>query len=373
MNILYLGDPSSQSHDFSWMKFFAMKPHNIYLLSRKAKVKKNGHPKIEKYGIKFLGYINDFSLVRPISTLKNFLFLKSTIKRYEIDVFHILYAEPNALWAIFRDYYLCKVGLTTRGSDILISIKKHGLFNNIQDYYVYPLYRMALKKFDFVTCTSNNQKVTIEEITKHRSLPHIIRTGVDIQSIIKPKSNYPSSSDNKKYILFPRNMKPLYYHEFAIRSLKFLPRKIKSSYTFVFLDKDSSDRSYIKLIQKMLDENNDIIYKFLDRQDQESFFDLLTQTALVVMTPKSDGTPVTAMEAMALGIPLILPPIKYDEDIFGDWVFKFKVWNEQELAKLITLVLSYDNSEKINTAKQIIYKKANREKEMYRLLEIYES
>lgn len=372
MNILYLGDPSIKSHDLAWMKYFAIRNNQVFVIHRKATSKQIDQDYLSNLGIKLIGGINDFSLLRPYSTIKTFLFIKSVICKLNIDVFHILYAEPNALWALFKDNFKCKVGLTTRGTDILVTITQFSLLRKIQDHYIYHLYKSALKKFDFITCTSNNQKDKIEQITDCQVSPFIIRTGVNYTSIMKTASNYSVSIDGK-YILFPRTMKPLYNHEFAIRSLKLLKSKIKSSYTFVFLDKDSDESNYVSSIQKLINQNTEIKIMFLNRLDEKPFYYLLKRASLMVITAKSDGSPVTAMEAMALGTPVILPPLNYDNDIFGDWIFKFDAWEEKKLASTITKVLNANMDCKIKMSKEIIFKYANYENEMTKLLKLYKS
>jgi len=372
MNILYLADPSKQSHDSKWINFFIGRFDNIYIICREKFINKVDYSYFENNGIKIVGFVSDFSIVRPFSTIKNYLFIRSVIKKYKIDIFHILYAEPNALWALFNNSFNCKVGLTTRGTDILVAISQYGFYKKFQDYYVYPLYRFALRNFDFITCTSNSQKDKIEQITNHKISPHIIRTGVNYSSIMKTESNNNITIDGQ-YILFPRTMKPLYNHELAISSLKFLNDKIKSSYTFIFFDKNSEDSDYVKSIQKLMNQYANIKILFLDRQDEKSFYHLLKSARMVVITAKSDGSPVTAMEAMALGIPVILPPLTYDSDIFGEWIFKFDSWDEKELARTITNVLSGIFESKKKKAQKVIRKYADNEKEMTRLLKLYKS
>lgn len=370
MNILYLADPSKKSHDIKWMDFFVNRSDRIFLICREEFKNKIDQSIFASKGIKIVGFIHDFSVIRPLKTTKSLLIILSAIKKYKIDVFHILYAEPNALWALFKNLFKCRTGLTTRGTDILVTIAHYGYFKKIQDYYVYPLYRVALRNFDFITCTSNSQKEKIIQITNSKVTPLIIRTGVNFTSIMKTSSNKSVSIDGK-YILFPRTMKPLYNHEFAIKSLKYLNERIKSSYTFVFLDKDSEDSRYVSTIQKLINQYLDLNILFLDRQGEKSFCYLLKKASLIVITAKSDGSPVTAMEAMALGIPVILPPLDYDNDIFGDWIFKFDTWKETELASTIAKVLDGTFDSKIKMAKEIIFKYADKEKEMKKLLKLY--
>lgn len=370
MNILYLADPSRQSHDLKWINFFEGRFNNIYIVFRERSSYRIDYSYFENKKITIIGAINDFSIFRPLSTIKSYLFIRSVIKKYKVDIFHIFYAEPNALWAIFKNSFNCKIALTTRGTDILVTISEFGMYNKVQDYYVYPLYRFALKNFDFITCTSKSQKDKIEQITNHKISPYIIRTGINFSLIKRTETNNNISIDGE-YILFPRNMKPLYNHELAISSLRFLNKKIKSSYTFVFLDKNSEDSAYIKTIEGLMGQFTDIKFLFLKRLDEKSFCHLLKSARLVVITAKSDGSPVTAMQAMAFGIPVILPPLKYDDDIFGEWIYKLASWDEEELAKMITTVLSdiYE-SNKIK-AQKAMQRFADFETEMTKLLNLY--
>jgi trehalose-6-phosphate synthase len=81
----------------------------------------------------------------------------------------------------------------------------------------------------------------------------------------------------------------------------------------------------------------------LPKQKQEGIWELYKRAELIVMTPKSDGTPVSGMEAIALGQKLILGPLKYDEDIFNQAsCFKLKKWDTKELASQIKYALGSD-------------------------------
>jgi glycosyltransferase involved in cell wall biosynthesis len=168
-------------------------------------------------------------------------------------------------------------------------------------------------------------------------------------------------------------MKPLYNHEMAISSLRFLNKKIKSSYTFVFLDKNSEDSAYVKSIEELMNQYTDIKFLFLERQNEKSFCHLLKSARLVVITAKSDGSPVTAMQAMAFGIPVILPPLKYDDEIFGEWIYKLDSWDEKALANKITTALSDIFEGKKIKSRDVIRKFADYETEMTKLLDLYNS
>lgn len=370
MNILYLADPSSYSHDSKWMNFFSGTGHNVYLLVRQSHRYHIETSHLDR--IKIIGFVPDFSILRPLSILVGVLKIRSAIKKYKIDIFHILYAEPNSLWAILRFFYRCRVGLTTRGTDVLVTIPGFTSGNHKRKY-VGRLYDMAFRRLDFITCTSEAQRTSVLTISPKAKTPYLLRTGVDMENIVEFQKEHGKDTEKSKYVLFPRSMKPIYNHEFAISAIAKLNKNIKTEYKFYFLDKDSSSIDYVHEIEKLMKENSDVDFHYLIKQDKPSLYALYQNASLIVMTPKSDGSPVTALEAMAFKVPVILPPLNYDKDLFGDWTFKFSAWQPESLSELIESVLNQDHSKIVERAYEVVAEKASFRKEMGNLLKIYKS
>lgn len=90
------------------------------------------------------------------------------------------------------------------------------------------------------------------------------------------------------------------------------------------------------------------------------------------MTPKSDGTPVTAIEAMLSKTPLILPPLAYDEDLFSETCLQFKEWNAKSLAQEIQQALVKPQTKMVEEAYLRAKGLADRKTEMTRLGQIYD-
>ena len=120
-----------------------------------------------------VGSIEDFSVVRFYRTIFSAIKLKRLIRKYKINLVHILYAEPNALWCNFRDYLGVPMIITCRGTDVLITIPEAYKKKSLVNYLVAPAYRMAFKKADWVSGTSLSQLKSIENFS-HRSMskPH---------------------------------------------------------------------------------------------------------------------------------------------------------------------------------------------------------
>jgi glycosyltransferase involved in cell wall biosynthesis len=141
----------------------------------------------------------------------------------------------------------------------------------------------------------------------------------------------------------------------------------------VFLGKDRGDKSYQAKLEAKMKGVSDARFVFLEHLKQETIFELFKRASLVVMTPHSDGSPVSAIEAMIAKVPVILPPLDYDEEVFGN-VFKLKSWDAQDLSDLILTILTdkHDVSAQINRAYASALSYGNFNIEMVKILKLYE-
>ncbi len=333
ISVLYLADPNS-IHDIKWMSYFSCsKNYQCYVVSRKKHLSELfQQDKFENdYNIKILGSIDDFSVSRLWVTIPLYFKLRRFIKKYGIDVMHIMYAEPNALVSLITPNNIKKI-LTTRGSDVLLTIpgflKGKGLLNRV----VTSAYRAAFLRFNHITCTSDSQITSVQNILcrqSHNTTIHLIRTGIDL-SVVNKRLPVDLNPADKKIIFFPRNMRSVYNHELALEAIELLPDKIKKTYQYVFLNSDSADKIYVEKIRDLISKSSADSVILLPTLSQGQLFTLYDRSELVVITATSDGSPVSAMEAMFFKTPLIIPPLEYDAHIFGR-VTRFPEWKAQSL------------------------------------------
>lgn len=363
MNILFLADPNS-IHDITWIKA-ADNTHAKFLIYRSIHKPKNSI----NSNITALQAISNFSVINIVRTLLDLIKLRSKILKHEIDIFHILYAEPNALWTFIKYFVPVKVIITCRGTDILKTIPDHFNVNSIQNYYVRKLYRLAFKNADKVTCTSERQVQNAFSLFGIK-FSEIIRTGIDFKEIDRfIKGTVSARLKDKKYVFFPRNMKPIYNHELSIKAINLLPKKILKEYVFVFIDRDGQAKEYISLILKLMD-NTSANFAFLPRLNSNELIPLYRKSTLVVHTPISDGSPVSAMEAMYCKIPVVLPNLGYDETIFKYCLY-YHSGDKIDLSNQILKALQSDVSKYIKLSFDLVKQYADREKEMKKINKLY--
>lgn len=364
------------AHDIRWIEYI-LKQHNCVILLRTHHYKEYSRQELARlenvWGFKIAGSINDFSLIHLKGTMETYRKISAIIKKHEIDIFHIMYAEPNALWAIFKNKWKLPVIITTRGTDVLKGIPQFFSSKNYWQRIISRLYVTAIQKADAVTCTSQSQKQSVVELAKFPgNNVKIIRTGVEFNKVINfSGTDLPSELKGQKYILFPRSMRPLYNHEFSLRAIAKLSPEIKSQYKFVFVDRDSWEEAYVKKIEHQMLEMKDCNFTFLPRQTDDQMFTLYKYTSIVVMNPTSDGTPVSAIEAIAFKKPVIIGPLAYDEDLFGNYQLKLISWNETELADKIEGLLTGRIKPDVDALYEKFYEKTDRENQMNLLMDVY--
>lgn len=346
MNILFLIDPNS-IHDQKWVsKFTSDNTYNCFFICRKVHFNKSNIESFESASnISFEGVVDYFSYKKIFNSLAQVRLIKKIISTQNIQIFHIQYAEPNALWALFRRYFKIPVIITCRGTDVLKTIPEHFSKKDLFNRLISISYKFSFQQADWVTFTSTSQLNSVLHFSQKVKNKTIIRTGVDLKKLFSDTSSLLPKNLNKPYFLFPRYLKPIYNHEFTIQALKQLPITIKDKYLMVFIGKDSGVIEYQNFLINQLEEDSQIKYEFLPKLNQASIYELYKNATIIVMTPKSDGSPVSGMEAIALNKKLILGPIEYDQEIFNvPNVYKLKSWSPDELSSLIKFVIKKGNT-----------------------------
>lgn len=371
MNILYLADPAS-IHDAAWINNLASRPGNkCHLVVRKVHESHIGLGTLHA-NVRIVAVIEDFSTIRPLRNLRQILRIKSIVNDYNIHLIHILYAEPNSLWANGKRCLGVPIVITTRGSDVLRTIPAFFDSKSWLKKVVARQYRSAFANADAITCTSSQQRANVRRFAPLQNIS-IIRTGVDVSSIEQVQSNVSGRAGiDRPFVLMPRKMDPVYNHEFTLDAITLLSQVVKEKFAFVFLDADSHQKSYVKFIREKAQFTGADV-RFLPLQTPVRLISLYKQSTLVVMNPHSDGSPVTAMEAMACGKPVILPPLPYDEEIFSG-AFFFKTWSPLALKDEIEQVLKIpaDQLEAVvQRNMEVVRLKADFRREMTRVENIY--
>lgn len=374
--ILYIANPES-IHDIKWISYFSLRneEYTCYLLSEKEQdISTETREKLIELNIHILPPIDGFSIRNPFKTLKSIVQLKKHVKTFRPDLLHVLFATPFALWINFVNV---KSIVTFRGSDILKVIPSLLEQKGMKKFYfqwLFGRFKSVFRKVEFVTCTSRSQEKKIRELFPETKV-HLIRTGIDVERIqnLKDRNTPFHIPENKKVVLSPRYFSPIYHIELQLNAIAFFEKSELSSLFFVFIRGRNFDPSYSKRLGSRLNELRDLKgldFIILDYLDQESLWILNHRANLCIMTPLSDGTPNTALEAMATRTPLILPPLPYDEELFSKSCIFLKNYDVTELVEVIRLCINSYDPEMLDRAWQNVNSFGNRDKEMEKLRDL---
>ncbi|TNF25240.1 MAG: glycosyltransferase [Bacteroidetes bacterium] len=374
--VLYIGDPSSV-HDLKWVSYFSTRPdfeayflvqeHEMHLITPERK------KQFDELGITVEGPIKSYSLWRFWENRASINKIKQVIAKRKIDVVHPLFATPFSLWT--RNLPIPSI-ITCRGSDIhvvLASLGKGSFLQKIHGKLLLTRFQSAFENAAAITCTSQGQLDRINSVFGMNLKAEIIRTGVNVDEInqLEPKLKLPPMFSGKKIIFLPRYIRPIYQTELQLKALLEIPENLRPQLALVLVKGNRTPDSYMAKIERLLKECG-LPYHIFDSLTQHEMWSMFKLSSLAIMTPKTDGTPNSALEGMAAKCPLILGSFEYDEDLFSErFCNRMKTESVDELTELITESLQNYPLEKINAAFENVSNRGNRPVEMERLKALY--
>ncbi len=289
-----------------------------------------------------------------------------------------MYAVPNALWgdSVSSSNHI----ITTRGSDILIDYAEtfHSPKSLKEKFSFWIMRRRigsSLNNATFITSTSLKQKREIEKIVYNKEKLHLIRTGVDRSAFRINESGF--KKEDKFVIFSPRSMKPIYNIELLIRGVATFVENSRNSNLDVELRiiDDVPGSSYSKRVRNLIkNENFDTFTKVLPKLSLNEMKENYGECNLVVMIPKSDGTPVSAIEAMLLKKPLLMGALDYDDDLFNEkTVWQIKDFTEKSIRNEIIEINEHRNIQenKVENAFQLALENASLQNSLSKIENLY--
>ncbi|MCW3127612.1 MAG: glycosyltransferase 1 protein [Bacteroidetes bacterium] len=331
--------------------------------------------KLQEFNIELLPPIDSFSITSPLKTWASTSKLRSYISQYKIDLVHILFATPHALWA---NYIKVPYIITTRGSDALVvlpSLLESGGIRGMYDKWLFSRFKKAFANAKINTATSIAQMGKLMELF-HINNIEIIRTGVDVERIANAKDQtlLDPSLAGQKFIFSPRFMAPVYNIGVQIDAIALLPKEVLVNYIFVFIRGKQYNVDYYERMKSKLEglkASLHFTYLIKDYLNQEDLWTYYNYASLTVMTPRSDGTPNSALEAMVAKCPLIMPDLPYDKAIFENTCFVWTGNEAKELAGLMEKALVSYPVQLLDTAYHRANEQGNRAIEMNKLEKLY--
>ena len=231
-------------------------------------------------------------LVLPIQVYK--------VKRYSKR-------NKNTIFYAHSMYYLllgmlAKINYIGRpqGSDILVKPYKSNLFKYFS--------AKALLAAKSIIVDSNKMKECIKDICGNSNKVHVIRNGIDLESINYITNSNENKTKDRNKIVSIRGLTSLYRIDNLLNSRSLSIKNNKTPIEFIY--------PYYELSYK-----NSIAKYFIERDidhgriDKSLMYKILNKTKLVISIPSSDSSPRSVFEAIFCGCIVAITYNRYYENL----------------------------------------------------------
>jgi glycosyltransferase involved in cell wall biosynthesis len=281
----------------------------------------------------------NFGLKNPFKFLKNVRALNAIIRKFKPDIIHVHQANSYALITILANTKRIPIILTTWGSDVLLLPKK-GCFYRAMVRYV-------LKKASLITADASFMAEAIHELIGKKEVI-IANFGVEFQ-----KNNEVITRD---FIIYSNRMhEPLYNIDQVIYQLKdFL---LENSKWKLIIAAEGTQTPYLK--KKVAEEFPKNTIEFVGFLSPEENILYYKKAMFYISIPKSDGTSISLLEAMAYGC----LPITSDLPANKEWITTQEngIISHGNLTKDVEIALTLDRVAIQEKNKVIIENRATKE------------
>ena len=311
MRICYLAD-GRYIHAHRWLQFFSARGHQMSLFSF-APMQADHVAAVENTGAKYLGELSTFHLKRFWRTASELRRLRTTLRQEKIDIVHSHFLGANAWYAALTGFHPAII--TVMGGDILGEDWRPA--NDIRERWLTPY---ALRKADLITCWSQKLVNVVKRYSRPDAPVEVIHGGVDTERFqpgpepeqLRERLKIPAQA---KVILSPRLMRPLYnLDKLALAAEAVWAAEPKTYFLFAVLP-EAKDLDYEQRVREILSGDTRDRVRFLDaiRHDEMPYYYHLAD--VTVSIPSSDGTPMSVLESLACGTPVVVSDIEnYDRD-----------------------------------------------------------
>ncbi|QUR93808.1 glycosyltransferase [Macrococcoides canis] len=233
-------------------------------------------------------------------------------KKYDVVHAHLF---PSFYYAAF---------LSKNKSNLIYT--EHSVKNNRHNNIIMKkIDRYFLKKYNFITCVSEEAKeilINVYKLKKQEEQIHVIPNGIS-ESLFKYKNNY--KSDHIKITMVARFTDAKDYKTL----INAFSKLNKMNLTLHLV---GNGENYEETVKYVADNNFSNIKFYGYRNDVEN---ILENTTIYVQSSKWESFGIAALEAMAAGIPVIHTNVDGLKDMISNESLRFNVYDEKGLIEII--------------------------------------
>jgi L-malate glycosyltransferase len=315
MKICYFAD-GRYIHASRWMKFFANRGHQMHLISF-APMTDEQIEQFEKVGIRYHGTTGNFHLKKFWLTLKDLKFVRSVLKREEIEILHSHFLGANAWFADLSGFHPHIITIMGGGDVVRENWKPD---SNLQERFLTP---RTLKNADLITAWSEVLARAVKPYCRDSTPIEVVHGGIELgrfQPTAKRRDLFEELEIplTGKIIFSPRLMRPLSNITQIARAAGKISEVFPETYYIIAYPKAEANKSYSNEVKRIFSENSLLDkVRFISEIPHDKIVDYFCFADVMISIPDTDGTPMTVLESMACGTPTVIGNLAdYDKMYF---------------------------------------------------------
>lgn len=310
MRICYLAD-GRYIHARRWIRYFSSRGHEMSLLSF-APVTQQDIEALEQAGARYFGELSPFHLKRFWRTGAQISRLRRLLRNEKIDVLHSHFVGVNAWYGALSRFHPAVI--TVMGGDILGEDWQPG--PDIRERWLTPY---ALRNADLITCWSNSLVPVVRRYSGPQMPIEVVHGGIELERFSRgPRPEYLLAQLNlpntARVILSPRLMRPLYNLDKIATAAHSVCAAFGDAYFVFAVLPVATNEAYEAEVRSILARGaaKDRV-RFVGAIPHDQMADYYRLADVTVSIPSSDGTPMSVLESMACGTPVVVSRIpNYD-------------------------------------------------------------
>jgi L-malate glycosyltransferase len=291
MRLAFLGDPNSR-HTRRWMDFFVERGHDVHLMvPAHDAVRVEQDPRIHLHRFTAWPRIP----VRGIGSLVTALSLRRALAAVRPDVLHAHFLTRYGIAARLSGFH--PYVITVWGSDLFVVLPASRLLR-IRG-------RLALRGADLVTAGSGHLVEAAIAAGARPERTRFVHFGVDTARF--SPGPYPAALaarlgvNGRRVVLSNRTIAPIYRQAAVLRAVAGLPTDV-----VVVMTRHAAVQDEVVAIERLAHELGVAErVRIVDEIADDEMPDLYRLADVVVSVPASDGGPITIVEALAVGRPIV--------------------------------------------------------------------
>ena len=314
MRICYFADGRS-IHFHRWIRFFANAGHEMFFVSYQP-VTDAQVQEIEASGARYLGAVGPFYVKQFWHTRRDLRWLKRTLKSERIDVLHCHFLGPNAWYAALSNFHPLVITVMGGGDVCGPDWRPQGKVAG----YLTP---MALRRADAITSWSPLMAKVVRPYCGESTPIEVLHGGIDLR-IFNPgerpqylfdRWNIPRDA---RVIFSPRLMRPLSNLQYIAEAFIKVGAELSDCYLLFAYPLYAADAEYEARVRETIAQSPiaDRV-RFIGAIAHNEMADHYRLASVTISIPGTDGTPMSVLESMACGTPVITGNIPdYDQYYF---------------------------------------------------------